>query len=170
VQRQAGVGSLADMSQLLAAAPRELVEVLRVQATVRAVTSLLGGTNEERLRTAAAYALRGLRSHRLESPAAAAGVPNGDAGDDSGDEGASCASSGANGGANGSAGAAANGGAAAAAANGAPDSPAGDAAYRGRLRVMLFGIQAAACWREALGRASAALAWALLGADNAVLS
>lgn len=66
VQRQAGVSSFADISRVLASAPRELVEVLRIGATIRHTTSALGESNAERIANSAAFAAKGLRSHYVD--------------------------------------------------------------------------------------------------------
>lgn len=52
----AGLGSLGDITSLLASAPRDLVEVLRITTVVRNVTHTLGVEPVDRLRTNATYA------------------------------------------------------------------------------------------------------------------
>jgi hypothetical protein len=61
MHRAAGVTTFGDISQLLSTAPRDVVEVLRITAVVRSVTSVLGCAAAERLRINGTFALRGLR-------------------------------------------------------------------------------------------------------------
>lgn len=65
MQRAAGVTTFGDVSQLLNTAPRDVVEVLRITAVVRSVTSVLGCSAAERLRINGTFALRGLPSGGL---------------------------------------------------------------------------------------------------------
>lgn len=60
LQKNAGVKNLGDISQLLAYAPRPLVEVLRITSVVRNVTGHLGINLPERVRINAGFAAQGL--------------------------------------------------------------------------------------------------------------
>ncbi|KAF8056338.1 Adck1 [Scenedesmus sp. PABB004] len=75
MQRAAGVASFGDITQLLATAPRDVVELLRIAAVVRNVTATLGTSLADRLRINAGWALRGLPPR----PDAGAGGGAGDA-------------------------------------------------------------------------------------------
>ncbi len=73
MQRAAGVSSMTDISQLVASAPRDVVEVLRITAVVRSVTSCLSCNSADRLRINGTYALRGLPQGAMCGRAAADG-------------------------------------------------------------------------------------------------
>ena len=60
MQRAAGVANMGDITQLLNSAPRDVVELLRIAAVIRNVTSSLGTSLADRLRICGAYALRAL--------------------------------------------------------------------------------------------------------------
>jgi predicted unusual protein kinase regulating ubiquinone biosynthesis (AarF/ABC1/UbiB family) len=75
VHEAAGVGGFADVADLLQAAPRDVVEVLRVTSVVRSVTAPLGFPNAARAMVNGAFALRSMSAGRLE----AMGVGTGDA-------------------------------------------------------------------------------------------
>ncbi|KAK9814217.1 hypothetical protein WJX72_002441 [[Myrmecia] bisecta] len=64
LKSQAGVGSLAGVSELLEGLPRSLVEFLRISAIIRNTAAVLGAGIHDRLRINATYALRGLRITR----------------------------------------------------------------------------------------------------------
>jgi hypothetical protein len=72
MQRAAGVASFGDVSQLLASAPRDVVELLRIAAVVRAVTAALGMSLADRLRISASWALAGLGVTEFEETAGTA--------------------------------------------------------------------------------------------------
>ncbi|WIA14941.1 hypothetical protein OEZ85_001652 [Tetradesmus obliquus] len=63
MQRAAGVASFGDITQLLATAPRDVVELLRIAAVVRNVTASLGCSLADRLRINGTWAFRGLPSY-----------------------------------------------------------------------------------------------------------
>eukprot|EP00878_Enallax_costatus_P018585 GHUV01019573.1.p2 GENE.GHUV01019573.1~~GHUV01019573.1.p2 ORF type:complete len:125 (+),score=13.24 GHUV01019573.1:680-1054(+) len=60
MQRAAGVSSFGDITQLLATAPRDVVELLRIAAVVRNVTASLGCSLADRLRINGTWAFKGL--------------------------------------------------------------------------------------------------------------
>eukprot|EP00879_Flechtneria_rotunda_P030679 GHRR01033345.1.p1 GENE.GHRR01033345.1~~GHRR01033345.1.p1 ORF type:complete len:123 (+),score=22.71 GHRR01033345.1:377-745(+) len=60
MQRAAGVSSFGDITQLLATAPRDVVELLRIAAVVRNVTASLGCSLADRIRISGTYAFKGL--------------------------------------------------------------------------------------------------------------